>query len=94
MNNLPEPGTQIKCQNPDNLPEGAGPLVKGQEYTVISARVNNYGQRIVFIEGVPNNGRTSKGMEWNGYDLKRFGTTIEDFLEVEEEVEEVVPMLN
>ena len=47
--NLPEPGTQIKCQNPDNLPEGAGPLEKGKDYTVISARVNNYGQRIVFI---------------------------------------------
>lgn len=94
MSNLPEPGTMIKCINPNNLPEGAGPLVKGQEYEVIWATVNSYGQRIVFLVGLPQYGTTPRGLQWNGYDLKRFGTTIDDILEVEEEVEEVVPMLN
>lgn len=94
MNNLPNPGTWIKCINPDNLPEGAGPLEKGKEYKVISSRMNHYGQGLVFIEGVPNNGRTSKGLEWNGYNIKRFGTTIDDILEGQEEVEEVTPILN
>jgi hypothetical protein len=92
--NLPKPGQMIKCIDPDNLPEGAGPLVKGKEYEVISSRINNYGQGVVFIKGVPNNGRTSKGFEWNGYNVRRFGTTLEDVLAESETKEEVVPVLN
>lgn len=94
MKNLPEPGTMIKCINPENLPEGAGPLEKGKEYEVLKAKLNNYGQQTVYLVGLPTSGRTSKGMVWSGYDLKRFGTTIDDILEVQEEEVEFSPMLN
>lgn len=80
-----EKGKVIKCINDKGLPQGAC-VIEGNEYTVISSRMNNYGQKIVFLEGVPNNGRTDKGLEWNGYNANRFGTTIEDYIE-EKEVE-------
>lgn len=76
-------GDVVKCIDDKNLPEGAC-VVEGQDYVVISSRINDYGQRIVFLEGVPNNGRTSKGLEWNGYNAKRFGTPINSSVEVEE----------
>jgi hypothetical protein len=76
-------GDIVKCIDDKNQPEGAC-VVEGQDYVVISSRMNDYGQRIVFLEGVPNNGRTSKGLEWNGYNAKRFGTPINSSVEVEE----------
>jgi hypothetical protein len=75
---LPSAGDKLICVNDKNLPSGAGPLVEGATYTVISARVNNYEQKIVFLVEVPNNGRTNTGLEWNGYDLKRFGLPKEE----------------
>lgn len=73
----------VICINDKKLPEGAD-VVEGKEYTVISSRMNNYGQRIVFLEGVQNNGRTSKGMEWNGYDATRFADPTKEIIEAEE----------
>ena len=77
-------GIVITCINDKNLPEGAN-ITKDQEYVVISSRVNNYGQKIVFLVGVVNNGTTSKGLEWNGYDAKRFGVPTNESIEEEEE---------
>ena len=79
-------GDVIKCINDKNLPQGAN-IVEGKKYTVISSRMNNYEQKIVFLVGVANNGTTKMGLEWNGYDAKRFGTTIDDLLAVESEEE-------
>ena len=76
-------GDVIKCINDKNQPEGAC-VVEGQDYVVISSRTNDYGQRIVFLEGVPNNGTISSGLQWNGYDAKRFGQPINSSVEIEE----------
>ena len=91
--NLPQPGTEIKCINDKALPEGAN-VIEGKEYFVLSSRVNNHGQGIVFLEGVVNNGTTSRGLQWNGYDVKRFGRTLEDVLAGSEEEVEAEPALN
>ena len=73
----------LRCINDSKLPEGAD-IVKGEIYELISSRMNSYGQKIVFLEGVTNNGRTKMGMEWNGYDAVRFKDT-EDMEELVEE---------
>ena len=73
----------LRCINDTKLPSGAD-VVKGEEYELISHRMNSYGQKIVFLEGVTNNGTTPKGLQWNGYSAERFKDT-EDLDELVEE---------
>lgn len=61
----------VTCINDKKLPEFAE-IVEGQKYEVLSSRTNNYGQKILFLKGIRNNGTTSKGLQWNGYDATRF----------------------
>jgi hypothetical protein len=76
-------GTVVTCINDKNLPEGAD-VVKGREEIIISSRMNTYGQKIVFLVGRTNNGTTSKGLEWNGYDATRFADPTAESIEEEE----------
>ena len=72
------------CINDKKQPQGAE-VIEGREYEMISSRINSYGQKIVFLEGVANNGTTSKGLQWNGYSAERFKDTEDlDELVVEE----------
>lgn len=71
----------VVCTNDKRLPEGAN-VTEGKEYTVLKSFVNNWGQRVYIIDGIPNSGKTSKGLEWHGYDATRFSNL--DKTEVEE----------
>jgi len=71
------------CVDAKNLPSGAL-LVEGREYTLLSERMNSYGEKIVFLEGIQNNGRTKMGLEWNGFKATRFKDTEKVYDEVEE----------
>jgi len=71
------------CINDKKQPQGAE-VIEGREYEMISHRMNSYGQKIVFLEGVTNNGTTPKGLQWNGYSAERFKDT-EDLDELVEE---------
>ena len=73
----------LVCIDAKNLPEGAV-LVEGREYTLLSSRMNSYGERIVFLEGIQNNGTTSRGLQWNGFKATRFRDTEKVYDEVEE----------
>ena len=79
------PGGVVTCINDSNLPQYAE-IVKDQEYIVESSRVNSYGQKIVFLVGIRNNATTDMGLEWNGYEAKRFAQPTSEAIE-EEEVE-------
>ena len=54
-----------------NLPSGAV-VVKDKEYTVVDEYLNFLDQRVYILEGIVNEGRTKLGLEWTGYDAKRF----------------------
>lgn len=77
------PGTVVTCINDKALPQYAE-VVKGQEYIVESSRMNNYGQRLVFLIGIRNNATTDLGLQWNGYDAKRFADPTKESIEAEE----------
>lgn len=62
---------KVVCINDKNLPEGAE-VKQDQEYNVIQDFINNWGQRVYIIEGISNQGITSKGLSWHGYDSNRF----------------------
>lgn len=84
---------RVFCINDKNLPEGAE-VVSGKEYVVLSSRMNSYGQKILFLEGIRNNFTTSKGFQWNGYDAKRFAELDTDGVEISEEEVAFEPALN
>ena len=62
---------KVICINDKNLPPGAV-VVEGKEYTIIDEYVNFLDQRVYIIQGIVNEGRTKLGLEWQGYDAKRF----------------------
>ena len=71
----------VVCINDKNLPEGAE-VIEGKEYPVLKEYLNMYDQRVYIIGGVNNDGSTKMGLEWTGYDAKRFAdlesTTIKE----------------
>jgi hypothetical protein len=71
----------VVCINDKNLPPGAE-VVEGKEYPVLKEYLNMYDQRVYIIGGVNNDGSTKMGLEWTGYDAKRFAdlesTSIEE----------------
>tara|TARA_R110001583_G_scaffold120994_1_gene272277 strand:- start:191 stop:439 length:249 start_codon:yes stop_codon:yes gene_type:complete len=62
---------KVICINDKNLPSGAV-VVKDKEYTVIDEYVNFLDQRVYILQGIVNEGRTKLGLEWTGFDAKRF----------------------
>jgi hypothetical protein len=62
---------KVVCINDKNLPPGAE-VVEGKEYIVADEYVNFLDQKVYIIQGVVNEGRTKLGLEWQGYDAKRF----------------------
>tara|TARA_R110002020_G_scaffold1639_2_gene7435 strand:- start:179 stop:427 length:249 start_codon:yes stop_codon:yes gene_type:complete len=62
---------KVICINDKNLPPGAV-VVKDKEYTVIDEYVNFLDQRVYILQGIVNEGRTKLGLEWTGFDAKRF----------------------
>ena len=75
---------KVVCINDKNLPLGAE-VIKGKEYKVIKEYVNFLDQRVYIIQGISNEGRTKLGLEWTGYDAKRF-SDIENVSVEEKEV--------
>lgn len=59
------------CINDKNLPEGAS-VTEGIEYVIEKEFVNPFGQKAYIISGVSNEGMTSRGLRWYGYDAGRF----------------------
>ena len=47
-------------------------LDQNEEYKVVKEYVNFLDQRVYIIQGISNEGRTKLGLEWTGYDAKRF----------------------
>ena len=62
---------KVICINDKNLPSGAV-VVKDKEYTVVNEYVNFLDQRVYILQGIVNEGRTKLGLEWTGFDAKRF----------------------
>jgi len=62
---------KVICINDKNLPPGAV-VVKDKEYTVVNEYVNFLDQRVYILQGIVNEGRTKLGLEWTGFDAKRF----------------------
>ena len=75
---------KVVCINDKNLPLGAE-VVEGKEYKVVKEYVNFLDQRVYIIQGISNEGRTKLGLEWAGYDAKRF-SDIENISIEEKEV--------
>jgi len=86
---------RVLCTNDKKLPQYAE-ISAGNDYEVLSSRINNFGQKIYFLEGVVNNATTDTGFQWNGYDATRFAVLDKDPVSVEEfeEVEEDLAILN
>ena len=62
---------QVVCINDTKQPIG-GQVVRGQEYEVLREFINNFDQKVYIIVGVANEGRTSMGLPWLGYNANRF----------------------
>ena len=62
---------KVVCINDKNLPSGAE-VIKDKEYKVVKEYLNFLDQRVYIIQGIVNEGRTKLGLEWAGYDAKRF----------------------
>ena len=62
---------KVICINDKNLPPGAV-VVKDKEYTVVDEYLNFLDQRVYILQGIVNEGRTKLGLEWTGFDAKRF----------------------
>ena len=62
---------KVICINDKNLPPGAV-VVKDKEYTVVNEYINFLDQRVYILQGIVNEGRTKLGLEWTGFDAKRF----------------------
>ena len=75
---------KVICINDKNLPSGAV-VVKDKEYTVMDEYLNFLDQRVYILEGIVNEGRTKLGLEWTGYDAKRF-SNVESVSTEEKEV--------
>ena len=73
---------QVKCHDDKNLPEGAC-VVYWTEYEVEAEFINFYDQKAYMIKGVLNEGVTSMGMKWKGYNAMRF-TVIKSLSQIEE----------
>tara|TARA_R110000868_G_scaffold38320_2_gene134321 strand:+ start:141 stop:392 length:252 start_codon:yes stop_codon:yes gene_type:complete len=61
----------VVCINDKNQPQGAE-VIEGKEYSVVKEYLNFLDQRVYIIAGINNEGRTKMGLEWTGYDAKRF----------------------
>jgi hypothetical protein len=61
----------VVCINDRKLPEGAE-IVNGREYQVLEEFINSFDQRVFVIKGIKNEGTTTMGLRWVGYDATRF----------------------
>jgi hypothetical protein len=74
---------RVICLNDKNLPEGAK-LKEGAEYTVVREFINQFDQRTYILAETVNEGMTSKGLRWFGYNAERFGSSVDNNIKKEE----------
>lgn len=64
---------EVLCINDANLPPGAE-IAEGKTYKVTDVFTNNLDQKVYYLSGINNKGRTKFGLPWNGYRADRFMT--------------------
>jgi hypothetical protein len=73
----------VICINDKNLPQGAK-VTEGEEYTIVKEFINQFDQRTYILKETINEGMTSKGLHWFGYNAERFRSLTSDSIKKEE----------